>query len=205
MRRCEYLKTKQAKNKTTKIVTLGGVRFFSQGKVLSFFDPELHLAECVAMTFAYQKNATKLQSVHVEKAPIDDPHLCCVYNLAKICRCFTSYSHHTPILFRDLCMYRTSDGKLGDINPSFVIKLLRMGTKAMGSVKLGFEPDEIGTHSFRSGGAMSYYLLPSMSDSQVMFFRWKSLAFLRCMQVDRFYSGWSTQIVKNPHFRNIPS
>ena len=78
----------------------------------------------------------------------------------------------------------------------------------MGAIKLGFEPEEIGTHSIRSGGAMAYYLLPTMSDSQVMFSgRWKSLAFLRYIwsQVDRFHSGWSTQIVQNPHFRNIPS
>ena len=54
---------------------------------------------------------------------------------------------------------------------------------------------------------MAYYLLPGMSDSQVMFFgRWKSLAFLNYIrsQVDRFHSGYSTQIVRNPHFRLIP-
>ena len=55
---------------------------------------------------------------------------------------------------------------------------------------------------------MAYYLLPGMSDSQVMFFgRWKSLAFLNYIrsQVDRFHSGYSTQIVQNPHFRLIPA
>ena len=208
MRSCEYLKTRKCKNKRTKIVTLGGVRFFADGKVLSFFDPNLHQADSVSITFADQKNATKLQSVHVERAAVDDPRLCCVYNLAKTCRRIASYSHHTPILYRELCMYKTTEGNFVDINPSYVIKLLRMGARAMGAVKLGFEPEEIGTHSIRSGGAMAYYLLPSMSDSQVMFFgRWKSLAFLRYIrsQVDRFHSGWSTQIVLNPHFRNIPS
>ena len=78
----------------------------------------------------------------------------------------------------------------------------------MGFEKLGFRPEEIGTHSIRSGGAMAYYLLPGMSDSQVMFFgRWKSQAFLNYIraQVDRFHSGYSTQIVQQPHFRLIPA
>ena len=77
----------------------------------------------------------------------------------------------------------------------------------MGEQSLGFKPSEIGTHSIRSGGAMAYYLLPGMSDSQVMFFgRWKSLAFLNYIrsQVDRFHSGFSTQIAMNPHFQQIP-
>ena len=54
---------------------------------------------------------------------------------------------------------------------------------------------------------MAYYLIPGMSDSQVMFFgRWKSLAFLNYIraQVDRFHSGFSTQIAMNPHFQTIP-
>ena len=78
----------------------------------------------------------------------------------------------------------------------------------MGFAKLGFRPEEIGTHSIRSGGAMAYNLLPGMSDSQVWFFcRWKSLAFLNYIpsQVDRFHSGYSPQIVNNPHFRLIPA
>ena len=72
----------------------------------------------------------------------------------------------------------------------------------MGFVKLGFRPEEIGTHSIRSGGAMV-----GMSDLQVMFFgRWKPLAFLNYIrsQVDRFHSGFSTQIVKSPHFPPHP-
>ena len=110
MRRGEYLRTKRCKNKRTKIVTLGGVRFFASGKVLSFFDSNLHQADSVAITCADQKNATKLQSVYVERAAVDDPRLCCVYYLAKKCRRIASYSHHTPILYRKLCMYKNSDG-----------------------------------------------------------------------------------------------
>ena len=170
MRSCEYLKTKRCKNKRTKIVTLGGVRFFAGGKVLSFYDPNLHQADSVAITFADQKITTKLPSVHVETAAVDDPRLCCVFNLAKICRRIASYSHHTPILYRELCTYKTFDGKFVDIDPSYVIKLLRMGAKAMGAVNLGFKPEEIGTHPIRSGGAIAYYLLPNMSETQLMFF-----------------------------------
>ena len=104
-------------------------------------------------------------------------------------------------------MYQAGNGIFSDITSDFVIKILRSGAATMGSQTLGFQPSEIGTHSIRSGGAMAYYLLPGMSDSQVMFFgRWKSLAFLKCIraQVDRFHSGFSTQIAMNPHFQTIP-
>ena len=78
----------------------------------------------------------------------------------------------------------------------------------MGEASLGFRPDEIGTHSIRSGGAMAYYLVPNIKESTIMFIgRWKSNAFLAYIrdQVDKFRTGLTTHIVSNPHFHNIPS
>jgi hypothetical protein len=206
-RSCEYLQTPRGHLKKTKVIVLGGIRFFKNGRILPFHDPLLQFADFVSITFFDQKNGEKFQSVHVERAAVNYNELCCVHNLARVCQRIASYSHPTPILLRKISMYQAGNGIFSDITSDFVIKFLRSGAATMGSPTLGFQPSEIGTHSIRSGGAMAYYLLPGMSDSQVMFFgRWKSLAFLKYIraQVDRFHSGFSTQIAMNPHFQTIP-
>jgi hypothetical protein len=207
LRSCEYLHTPGGNSKKTKILLLGGIRFFTKGKLLSFHDPKLCQADYVAITLLDQKNGEKFQTVHVERADVKDPSLCCVHNLATTCQRIATYAHTTPVLLRQICLFQAEDGTFSNLSAARMIRLLRKGADSMGFAKLGFRPEEIGTHSIRSGGAMAYYLLPGMSDSQVMFFgRWKSLAFLNYIrsQVDRFHSGYSTQIGQNPHFRLIP-
>ena len=208
LRSCEYLKTPGRNQKKTRVILLGGIRFFRKGKILSFHDHHLRLADYVAVTIFDQKNGEKFQTVHVERAFVKDPTLCCVHNFAATCQRIAAYSHTTPILLHKLSMFKTSKGNFIDLSATWMIKLLRQGAESMGFEKLGFRPEEIGTHSIRSGGAMAYYLLPGMSDSQVMFFgRWKSQAFLNYIraQVDRFHAGYSTKIVQSPHFRLIPA
>ena len=200
--------TPNHKKKKTKIIVLGGIRFFRNGEVLTFFDPHLHLADSVAITIVEQKNLEKCETVHIERADVKSPRLCCVYNLALTCRRIAYYKCATPILLRTICFFQSADGKFVEINSTYVITLLRRNASIMGEKRLGFKPEEIGTHLIRCGGAMAYFLIPGCTAEQVMFIgRWKSNAFLRYIrdQVDRFHNGWSTQIVSNPHFKTIPA
>jgi hypothetical protein len=207
LRSCEYLQTPNGHLKKTKPIVLGGIRFFRKGTSLPFSDPDLAFADFVSITIFDQKNGEKFQSVHVGRATLKDNSLCCVRNLALVCKRVASYSNTTPVLLRKISLYQAVNGTFSHISSDFVITFLRKGAESMGFHRLGFKPTEIGTHSIRSGGAMAYYLIPGMSDSQVKFFgRWKSLAFLNYIrsQVDRFHSGFSNQIAAQPHFQQIP-
>ena len=106
-----------------------------------------------AITLIDQKNGEKFQTVHVERAAVKDPSLCCVHNLAANCRRIAAYTHTTPILLRKICMFQAKDGTFSNLSASRMIRLLRKGADSMGFAKLGFRPEEIGTHSIRSGGS----------------------------------------------------
>lgn len=207
MRSCEYLLTPKHEEKKTRIVVLGGVRFFKNNKILSFFDKRLTSADFVSVTFFDQKNGHRLDTRNVESVK-GDTSLCCVRSLAETCRRIANYNHPTPILERPLCMFQNMDESFTDVTSTYALRLLRNGTDKMGFDTLGFRPCEVGTHSIRSGGAMDYFLLPELSDTAVMFKgRWKSTAFMRYIrpQVDQFMAGHATKIVNNGHWFNIPS
>ena len=208
LRSCEYLLTPQHEHKKTQTIALGGIRFFRQNSLLSFYDPALHLADFVSVTLFDQKNGEKLDTVNVDRAHVTDTTLCCVRALSTTVQRIISYDHSTPIFQRKISMFRNANGSFTDIASGLVVDLLRLGATRMGPETLGFQPTEIGTHSIRSGGAMAYYLLPELSDTAVMFFgRWKSLAFLKYIrtQVDRFHKGHSTKIALQSHFFTVPS
>ena len=208
MRSCEYLAVPNPEDKRTRPVVLGGVRFIKNNKILPFHHPDLTNADYVAITFAKQKNKDDMRTVHVEKADVADRNLCCVYNLALVCKRVASYHHHLPVLLRPLSLFQSEKGAFSQITNRYVIGLLRQATKEMGEEVLGFHAHEVGTHSIRSGGAMAYFLIPGMTDSRIKYFgRWNSDAFLDYIreQVDRFRKGFSTYILKHKHFRNIPS
>ena len=59
LRSCEYLQTPGRRQKKTQVITLGGIRFFKDGEILSFFDPRLRLADYAAVTIFDQKNGEK--------------------------------------------------------------------------------------------------------------------------------------------------
>ena len=208
MRSCEYLAVPYSEDLRTRPVVLGGVRFIKDNKILPFSHPDLEMADYVAVTFVKQKNKDDMRTIHVDRADTDDNSLCCVKNLALVCKRIASYHHETPVLLRPLSMYQSEKGTFSKITNRYVIHLLRQATKAMGPEVLGFHPDEIGTHSIRSGGAMAYFLIPGMTDSRLRYFgRWRSDSFLDYIreQVDRFKKGFSTHILKHKHFRNLPS
>ena len=207
MRPCEYLLTSKNERKKTKIIVLGGVRFFKNKRVLSFFDSSLHNADFVSVTFYDQKNGQKIDTRNVDRVQ-GARDLCCVRALAETCQRIAKYKHPKAILERNICTFQNQNGTFIDITSRFALKLLRSGTERMGFERLGFGPKEVGCHSIRSGGAMAYYLLPGMSDTKVMFKgRWKSTAFMKYIrpQVDQFMEGHATKIVENKHWYNIPS
>ena len=77
--------------------------------------------------------------------------------------------------------------------------------KAYGESKLGFKAEEVGTHSIRSGAAMSMYLGEAPVFTIMMIGRWSSDAFLRYIrkQVEQFSHNVSRRMLRFESFRHI--
>ena len=76
----------------------------------------------------------------------------------------------------------------------------------IGEATLGFKPQDIGTHSLRSGAAMALYLAKVPTLTIMIIGRWKSDAFLLYIrkQVAQFLQNLSTQMLQNENFYTVP-
>ena len=81
-----------------------------------------------------------------------------------------------------------------------------MAASVVGEEKLGFKPDELGTHSVRSGAAMQMFLGECQVYVIMMIGRWSSDAFLRYIrkQVEQFSHNVSRRILRFEFFRHVP-
>ena len=86
-----------------------------------------------------------------------------------------------------------------------VVRSIRAAVIAIGEDKLGFKADDVGTHSIRSGAAMSMFLGEAHVFVIMMIGRWSSDAFLRYIrkQVEQFSHNVSRRMLKFESFRHI--
>jgi hypothetical protein len=139
--------------KRTKLLCLCNIRFFRDRRLLSMLSDSLELADSVAVTFEMQKNDQKHETVIHGRT--DDPILCPVKRWACLVNRIWTYPGTTEDT--SVCMVWRND-RCNQITSRQVITTLRAACATIGSARLGFEPDEIGTHSLRSGAAMEMYL-----------------------------------------------
>ena len=85
-------------------------------------------------------------------------------------------------------------------------KALRAAATSIGKDRLGFAPADIGTHSIRSGAAMSMYLAEVPVYTIMLIGRWSSDAFLKYIrkQVEQFSHNVSRRMIQNQHFTHVP-
>ena len=97
--------------------------------------------------------------------------------------------------------------KLKTINSSMVRKKLRSAAEKVGEDRLGFHPDNIGTHSICSGAAMAIYLDGVPTFTIMIIGRWSSDAFLRYIrkQVEQFTHNVSCRILQHGYFFTTPN
>jgi hypothetical protein len=105
----------------------------------------LELADSVAVTFEMQKNDQKNKTVIHGRT--DDPILCPVKQWARLVNRIWTYPGTTEDT--SVCTV-WHHGRCNQITLLQVITTLRAACATIGSARLGFEPDEIGTHSLRS-------------------------------------------------------
>ena len=169
--------------KRTKLLRLRNIRFFKDGRLISAPLDNLELADSVAVTFEMQKNDHKHETVI--HGWTDDPVLCPVKQWAQLVNRIWTYpgtTEDTPV-----CTVWRHDRR-EQITLHQVIATLRAACATIGSARLGFEPEEIGTHSLRLGAAMEMYLAGVPVYTIMLIGRWSSDAFLRYIrrQVEQF-------------------
>jgi hypothetical protein len=76
----------------------------------------------------------------------------------------------------------------------------------MGTERLGFKPEECGTHSIRSAAAMAMHMAGVPVYTIMLIGRWSSNAFLvyLCTQVMQFTQRISIQMTEHSNFYNVP-
>jgi hypothetical protein len=200
MRSCEYLKVSKPEQQQTKQLCLRNIAFIKNREFIDHSSPNLHLADCVSVTFERQKNNRKSDTVTQWKTA--DPILCPVKIWASIVRRILSYKGTTKNSPVSLILHRK---KLISVTLTMIINLIRDGVVGIGEAKLGIKRWEVGTHSIRSGAAMAMYLAGVPIFSIMLIGQWSSTVFLNYIrrQVQEFSHGISSKMIEIQSFKHI--
>jgi hypothetical protein len=201
MRSCEYVKVQGPQK--TKILTVQNIRFYNSNHLVKHSDPNLSGAECVSITFQFQKRDTRNNVITQHRS--GDNVFCPVRTWAAIIKCLTSYPGASPA--DSVNLFRFPGGKKHMVSRSELLKHLRLAANTLGEDSLGFTAKEISLHSARSGAAMAMYLAHVPVFTIMLLGRWSSDAFLRYIrkQVKEFSNGISAKMVQQEHFFTVPS
>ena len=176
--------------------------FFRKGKEMKHNDPNLHLADSVSLTFEWQKNDERMDTVtHMASG---DAFLCPVRQWAAIVKRIWGYpgaNDDTPVS----AVWRY--GRIEHISSKEMVAALQAAVVAVGEDVLGIKKEEVGTHSLRSGAAMAMYLGECPVYTIMMIGRWSSDAFLRYIrkQVEQFSHNVSCKMIKFQFHRHVPN
>jgi len=203
MRSCEYLRTNIAEEKRrTKTLRVRNIRFFRKGRLVPHTHRSLALADTVSITFEFQKSDERHETITMHRS--GDTVLCPVRAWAAIVRRILSYPGTTADTNVNTIFV---DNKLSTISSATMLEKLRAAARLIGEDVLGFDPEDIGTHSIRSGAAMAMYLADVATFTIMMIGRWSSDAFLRYIrkQVEQFSHNVSSRMIRHEDFFTTPN
>jgi hypothetical protein len=152
MRSCEYVQVHGPRK--TKLVTLQNIRFFKRKRVLIHSDNHFHKADCVSITFKFQKRDTKGDIITQHRSK--DSLLCPVKIWAKIVKRLISYPSSSGNTTVNLFLFQ--DGSSHLFSGKDLLSCIRLVAASIGQDELGFSPEDLGLHSARSGAAMAMFL-----------------------------------------------
>ncbi len=196
MRSCEYLTV--TGERRTKRLRLGNLKFIRNKRTVRLDDPLLALSDTIAITFEFQKNDERDETVVMHCS--GDPLLCPIRAWAAVTSRILSYPGTSSTTYVNA--YITTGGKLGFLTGDQVRARLRLAAGRIGADRLGFEPTDIGTHSICSGSAMAMHLAGVPAFTIMLIGCWSSDAFLRYIrrQVQEFSAGVSSKMLLRDEF-----
>ena len=207
MRSCEYSKTCfDEESKLTKILRVRNVRFFLGKQLLRHDDKRIFIATYVNITFEWQKNADRDNSVSM--------HGCRKYKTREFCPVFiwaTIISRVRAYPGKDDINERKVNSvwinkKTKEISSFHLRTKLRAAVVSVGEDSLGFKAADIECHSLRSGAAMAMKLAGISEFTIMIIGRWQSMAFLDYIrkQVAQFSNNITDQMLLHADFYTTP-
>lgn len=201
MRSCEYLITSGPR--ITVNIRLKHVVFLNErGGTIAQRSPEIFNAHSTSLIFENQKNKVKWDKSTQEST--SDPLL----NPTRALAAIVSELWKDPRTTEDtpICTFY-EDGTAKFVTGDDMLKFMRRTAEAIGEDKLGFSPEDIRTHSVRSGAAMAMFLDNTPIFLIMLVGRWSSDAFLKYIrkQVLETAKGISSRMLKNDLFHVLPS
>ena len=204
MRSCEYLNVGNDSNKLvdpdepsnerrTIPLRLSDLRFFHNNMEITN-RRLLSQADFVQITFRFQKNKNKFESINQFRA--NDPSFCPVLIWARIKQRILSYRNTSDESF--VYVFEVS-GRLYDVTSAHARSLLRHYVKLDDPLGLQYDLSRIGTHSIRVTLVMVLHTAGAGNRYIMGIGRWKSKAFQKYLRQDMpdFNKGISTLIASS--------
>ena len=168
-------RTSSRSSKRTINFQVRDVGFWKNGKILPRNSP-LHVlltADACTLKITNQKNGRMGETIHQQA--LTNNKSCPVRALAQ--RVYHILSHggttDTPI-----CDFMNSKQQWDNVDPTFLIRKIRFTVKALNLADHGIDPDLVGIHSLRAGGAMAMRLNGADDTTIMKMGRWTSMTFM---------------------------
>jgi hypothetical protein len=178
------------------------VGFWKNGKQLDRNSSleTLLLADAATLKISNQKNGRMGQTIHKES--IHANH-CPVKALARRLSHILGNGSTDDTL---ICMYKEA-GKISAVTPTDLIQAIRDSIRTLNLHKAGIDPDIVGVHSLRAGGAMALKLHGESDTTIVKHGRWSGLTFLQYIhnQIGHLSKDLSKKMATPIPFTNIAS
>ena len=176
--------------------------FWKEGKQLDRNStlPTLLTADAATLKISNQKNGRMGQTIHQEA--IDTNH-CPVKALARRLSHILNNGGTDDTL---ICMYKDADN-ISAVTPTDLIKAIRASVRALKLHEAGIDPDIVGVHSLRAGGAMALKLHGESDTTIMKHGRWSGLTFLQYIhnQIGHLSKDLSKKMATPIPFTNIAS
>ena len=157
-------------------------------------------ADSCTLKITNQKNGRMGETIH--QYAIDNIH-CPVKALARRVHHILSNKGSTENLICDV--FDHINNQWVQVTPTHMITGIRAAVSTLKLEKTGINPDLVGVHSLRAGGAMTLKLQGENDTTIMKMGRWTSLTFLQYIhnQIAHLSKDISTKMSKKLHFQNI--
>ncbi len=207
MRSCEYSSVTGPRR--TKLLCFRNIRLFDKNnKPIQHNADNIDQATSVSITFEFQKKDIRDDTISHQRSgdKTNGGRMCPVkacISLIRRARQFPIKPEHLPDTPINTIFTK---GTPSQITSSIFLSTIRRTVQDMGRDRLGFGPEEVGTHSNRSGGAMSMFLSGTPVYTIMLIGRWSSDAFMRYIrkQVLAASHGISAKMLTYEDFFTIP-